>query len=107
MNPRLRDGFEAFLQKTRDTWQNDLAKFRNTFLEHQNSDRRQFEKFYRHEYAEALFERVWRTIADLLPLLLELHLPEGWTLIEQNPEDKGPRWQQRFRYYNPAFTDLT
>lgn len=102
-NPRLRSGFEKFLQALRDEWQNDLAKFRNTWLEHQTSDRRRFEKFYRPEYAESLFTSVWQAIVDILPVLLELRLREGWSLIEQDPHDPEPRWPQRFRYYNPAF----
>lgn len=102
-NRRLRDGFESFLQALRDDWQSDLAKFRNTWLEHQNSNRRRFEKFYQPEYAESLFTAVWQAIVDILPVLLELHLREGWSLIEQDPNDPEPRWAQRFRYYNPAF----
>src|SRR2546429_150290 len=66
-NPRLRAGFEEFLEQTREEWQNELAKFRNTWLEHQMGDKRQFEKFYRPQYAEALFILVWRTIVDILP----------------------------------------
>jgi hypothetical protein len=106
LNPRLRDGFEKFLEATREEWQNELARFRNTWLEHQSGDRRKFEKFYRPEYAETLFNFVWQTIADILPLLLELRLMEGWSLIEQDPKDPGPKWPQRFRYYNPAFPNL-
>jgi hypothetical protein len=105
-NPRIRVGFEKFLEQTREEWQNELAKFRNTWLEHQTGDNRRFEKFYKPEYAEALFTLVWQTIVDILPLLLELRLWEGWTLIEQHRDDPGPGWGQRFRYYHPAFTDL-
>ena len=105
-NPRLREGFEKFLELTRERWQNDLAKFRNTWLEHQRGDRQQFKKFYQPEYAEALFDAVWRTITDILPVLLELRLMEGVRLVEQPPDDPGPRWAQRFRYDHPAFRDL-
>lgn len=105
-NPRVRVGFEEFLEKTREEWQNDLAKFRNTWLEHQRGDNRRFKKFYTPEDAEALFTLVWQTIVDIMPLLLELRLWEGWTLIERHPDDPGPIWGQRFRYYNPAFSDL-
>lgn len=106
LNPRLRCGFEKLLEETRDKWQNDLAKFRNKFLEHQHIDRSRFGRFYKPENAEALFEAVWRTIADILPILLEIHLNEGWSLVEQSPDDPAPRWPQRFRYYNPDFPNL-
>jgi hypothetical protein len=97
-NPNLRLGFENFLQETRDEWQNDLSKFRNTWVEHQRSDRKHFQKFYDPKNAEWLFDTVWRTIADILPVFLELHLPHGTRLIEQPPNDPGPRWGRRFRY---------
>lgn len=74
LHPRLRDGFEAYLEQTRVQWQNDLAKFRNTWIEHQRGDRKPFAKFYQPQYAEDLFNVVWRTIAQILPELLELHL---------------------------------
>jgi hypothetical protein len=102
-NPRLRQGFESFLEATRDNWQNDLSNFRNKWLEHPKEDPGKFKKFYDTQYAEALFDTVWRTIADILPPLLELRLTEGVTLVEQHPDDPGPRWGQRFRYNHPAF----
>ncbi|HEX8815576.1 MAG TPA: hypothetical protein VF753_08755 [Terriglobales bacterium] len=105
-NPRLRQGFEKLLQDLRSEWQNDLAKFRNTWLEHQTSDPRKFQKFYTPEYAEFLFNSVWRAIVDILPNLLELRLGDGWLLIEQDPNDPGPRWPGRFRYSHAAFRDL-
>ncbi|MGA9389811.1 MAG: hypothetical protein WBV69_05125 [Candidatus Sulfotelmatobacter sp.] len=105
-NPNLRVGFEKFLQETRDEWQNDLSKFRNTWVEHQRGDRKQFHKFYDAKNAEWLFDTVWRTIADILPAFLELHLPHGTRLIEQHPNDPRPRWGQRFRYDVPHFRNL-
>jgi hypothetical protein len=104
-NPGVRAGFEKFLEGTRDEWQNELAKFRNTWIEHQTGDRSQFRKFYDPKYAEWLFDTVWHTIADILPVFLELHLPFGIRLIEQAPNDQGPRWPQRFRYDHAAFRD--
>lgn len=105
-NPTARAGFEKFLEETRDEWQNELARFRNTWVEHQTGDRKQFQKFYDPKYAERLFDTVWHTIADILPVLLELHLPHGTRLIEQHPDDPGPRWGQRFRYDVPHFRNL-
>jgi hypothetical protein len=84
-------------------WDTTLGKFRNTWLEHPVVDRRQFAKFYTPEHAETLFSNVWQAIVDILPVLLELHLMPGVRLIEQHPDDPGPRWGQRFRYDHPAF----
>jgi hypothetical protein len=98
LNSELRAGFQKFLEETRDEWQNDLSKFRNTWVEHQRGERKQFQKFYDPRNADWLFDTVWHTITDILPVFLELHLPYGTRLIEQNPNDPGPRWGQRFRY---------
>lgn len=98
LNPELRAGFEKFLEETRDEWQIDLMKFRNTWVEHQRGERKQFQNFYDPRNVEWLFDTVWRTITDILPVFLELHLPCGTRLIEQHPNDPGPRWGQRFRY---------
>ena len=100
-NPRLHEKFEELLEGTRTGWQEALAKFRNSFLEHQGGDRKDFEWFYKPENAELIFDAVWRAIANILPMLLELRLPEGICLIEQHPDDPGPRWPQRFRYQGP------
>jgi hypothetical protein len=102
-NPELRSGFENFLEHARTSWQNDLADFRNKWLEHPVGNRKQFDRFYTVPYAESLFYAVWKTIADLLPALLELKLMHGSKLVEQHPDDPGPKWGQRFRYDNPLF----
>jgi hypothetical protein len=100
-NPTLKEGFDSFLEQTRERWQNDLAKFRNTWLEHKRSDRKKFAKFYTPTYAEELFNATWNTIVIILAALLELRLPPGMHLIEQSPDDPNPKWAQRFRYTLP------
>jgi hypothetical protein len=86
------------LKTTRSDWQNSLSQFRNTYLEHQGGEREEFEWFYKPENAETLFKAVSETITNILPMLLELHLRGGIQLIEQDPNDPGPRWARRFRY---------
>lgn len=104
-NPRIRDWFEEVLMMARDEWQGELAKFRNSWVEHPHAERKKFAKFYTPEYAEFLFDKVWKTIADILPALLELYLPFGARLIEQDENDPGLRWPQRFQYVFPRPTD--
>jgi len=103
-NPNLREWFGDLLRRARMNWQNDLADFRNNWVEHQKGDRRKYDKFYTPQYAEFLFESAWRTIADILPPLLELHFPGGIRLVEQNPNYLGDRWENRFRFTLPQFT---
>jgi hypothetical protein len=45
-----------------------------------------------------LFDLVWRTIVEIIAAFLSLKLPLGFRLIEQSPDDPGPRWPNRFRY---------
>jgi hypothetical protein len=65
------------LEEARSRWQNELAKFRNTFVEHQDNDPEQFAKFCQLPFIERLFEEVWNTIVDLLAVLLKSRLPHG------------------------------
>lgn len=102
-HPDVRPWFENLLESTRNNWQNDLAKFRNSWIEHQTGDRRRYQQFYSPQYAEQLFEKVWRTITDILPALVELHFGDGIRLVEQEANDPGPRWQNRFRFHIPNF----
>jgi hypothetical protein len=106
LHPTVRAGVEKFLEGTRDRWQNDLSQFRNTWVEHQTGDREKFKKFYDPQYAESLFHAVWETSVQILAVLLEVHLPHGTRLVEQHPNDPGPRWPNRFRYDHPAFRNM-
>ena len=103
--PTVRPELGKSLEETRNQWQNDLAKFRNTFLEHQNTDSRQFVRFYQLAFIESLFEEVWNTIVDLMAVLLESRLPNGTKLALPNLE-KNPNWPNRFVLDNPAFRDM-
>jgi hypothetical protein len=93
------------LEEVRDRWQNELAKFRNTFLEHQDSDPKQFSKFYQLGCVESLFGEVRNTIIDLMAALLESRLPHG-TKLALPDLNKNPQWPNRFVFDHPAFRDL-
>lgn len=98
-NPTAPPQFEAYLRETRRLWQSDLADFRNNILEHVSEDRAKYEKFYRPDFAEKLFEAVWKAIIEIIVLLLGFKLPEGIYVIEQDPSDPGPKWAKRFRWH--------
>lgn len=102
-HPTIRDWFEQFLEQARDDWQNDLCKFRNTWVEHQRGERRNFDGFYKPEYAERVFSDAWNTIVTILAAMLETHLPFGIKLIEQNEDDPNPKWANRFQYSHSMF----
>jgi hypothetical protein len=61
-----------FLTRQRTNWQQDLATFRNDFLEHRNAEvAATVERFYEPKWADMVFIAVWRTIAELLSTFLE------------------------------------
>lgn len=103
--PDVRRELGKFLEEARSRWQNELAKFRNTFLEHQDSDPKQFAKFYQLPFIEGLFEAVWNMIVDLLAVLLESRLPHGTKLALPDLE-KNPNWPNRFVFHHPAFRNI-
>lgn len=96
--PKVRSRFADFVSSARARWQNDLAIFRNTFLEHQVGDPERFAKYYDANYVEKLFEDVWNTIVDLLAMLLESKIASGMKL--GLPDRKQyPDWPNRFMFY--------
>lgn len=96
--PSVRPELGKALEETRSRWQNELAKFRNTFLEHQDSDPKLFAKFYDTKYVEVLFEEVWNTIVELLAVLLEAKLPSHTKLAIPDP-NQMPNWPNRFVFH--------
>lgn len=98
---KLREDYENFLTDNRNGWQARLKEFRNHGVEHPKGDPNRFAYFYAVKTSEELFDCVWRTIVDILVPLLEVHLPFGTQLVEQRPDDPGPRWPNRFRFQLP------
>jgi len=98
-NRSVPDGFEKFVRDTRAGWQNELASFRNEFLEHRQGDRSAYKDFYKPENAETLFDTVWRTIVEILVMLFTLRLPKHFVLVDQGSNDPSRPWPNRFRFH--------
>jgi hypothetical protein len=96
-HPEAAPNLEQYLRDTRRLWQNDLAQFRNGFLEHQEGSRRDHEKFYELNYLESLFPAVVRTIVDVLVMLMSFRLPPLVRIVEHDDAIHGPGWPNRFR----------
>jgi hypothetical protein len=95
--PSLAQEVAHYLRKKRMDWQNDLATFRN-YLEHKDdTDPKVYEARYTPAHAEKLFDDVWRTIADILAMLVNLHLPPGSHLEEIPLNERNPVSPRRFR----------
>jgi hypothetical protein len=88
----------VYLRNQRTRWQNPLSNFRN-YLEHKDGrDPSVFAGRYDPEHAEALFGAVWRTIADILAMLVSLHLPPGTSLVEIPVEQRDAVRRRRFHF---------
>ena len=96
--PVIAQAVASYLRTQRTTWQNELGAFRN-YLEHKNeTDRAIYEDRYKPGHAEMVFEAVWRTIADILAMLVSLHLPPGTALVEIPKEQRHPVRPRRFGF---------
>jgi hypothetical protein len=104
-HPDVRPELGKSLEEVRERWQNELATFRNTFVEHQRSDPKLFAKFYDLNYVEFLFRAAWNTIVDLVALLLESKLPSG-TKLALPDLSKNPNWPNRFVFDVPSLRNM-
>jgi hypothetical protein len=94
--PVIAQAVAPYLRKQRTTWQNELGTFRN-YLEHKReTDPATYEDRYAPAHAEMLFEAVWRAIADILAMLVSLHLPPGTALVEIPPGHRQSVRPRRF-----------
>jgi hypothetical protein len=95
--PTLQPGFEKFVRDNRKEWQMELRAFRNEFLEHQQGNRMDFQKFYDASFVEKLFDTVCGTIVDLLVILMSLKLPPRVHIVVNDEKIHGP-WPNHFRW---------
>jgi len=67
------------------------------YLEHKDeTDPAVYAGHYAPAHAEMIFDRVWRTIGDILAMLVNLHLPPGTSLVEIPPDQRNPVRPRRF-----------
>jgi len=77
-----------------------MAAFRNNVLEHKDeTDHAAYAGRYEPAHAEQLFDRVWRTIADILAMLVSLHMPPRTKLVEIPEEERDKFRPRRFRFF--------
>jgi hypothetical protein len=96
--PAVSPNLEEYLREVRQLWQNDLAEFRNEFLEHQQGDRKDYLKFYDLNYVQGLFDAVTRIIVEMLVMLMSLRLPPRVHIVLHDDKIHGPGWPNRFRW---------
>ena len=87
------------MRKQRAEWQNEMADFRNNVLEHKDeTDPVAYTGRYEPAHAEKLFDTVWRTIADILAMLVSLQMPPRTQLVEIPEEQRDKVRPRRFRF---------
>jgi hypothetical protein len=103
-HPAASSNLEKYLREVRKLWQNDLAQFRNEFLEHQKGTRQDHLKFYDPNFVGSLFETVHRVIADILVMLMNLRLQAGVHIVLHDDKIHGPGWPNRYRWVIEGFS---
>jgi len=105
-HPSVVPEFGDHLRTQRTNWQNELGDFRNHFLEHRQEEPEKYKIFYQPDSAEALFDSVWRTTADILVMLLAMHLPPGVGLEEIPVAERTAQNPRRFRWVIPSLQQV-
>ena len=102
--PQMAKVFGPYLQLQHTAWQNELSTFRN-YLEHRDeTDPQVYAVHYEPAHAEKLFDEGWCTIADILAMLVSLHLPPGVRLMEIPPDQRTKVSPHRFCFDVPGTT---
>jgi hypothetical protein len=103
----------GFMKAQRIRWQNDLSLFRNDYLEHRKDEvAANVERFYDPQWAESVFNAVWRTIAELLPIFLESRFANTVSISRTPAERRRPErlrmWELHFcaPVQRPPFTKI-
>jgi hypothetical protein len=98
-HPNLILNVPELLKKQRGSWHQDLYRFRNNFIQHRSEQRKKFDSFYRTEWAEAVFDSVWRTMGELFPAFLESRFP-SMSSIRRIPESERQATDgRRFQFF--------
>lgn len=81
----------GFLKIQRAMWQNELSLFRNDYLEHRKEEVAAIVgQFYDPDWAESVFNAVWRTIAELLSMFLESRFTPNISIRRISDERRRP-----------------
>ncbi len=96
-HPKVDANFCKLLKWHRNSWQNELARFRDKWLEHQVLKPADVEKFYNLKTANAIFDCVWLAIEDIIGFLAGAKLSPSVELAEF-PDARGPTAMKRFGF---------
>jgi hypothetical protein len=91
-------GIQAFFKTQRDGWQNELANFRNNFIEHRNIPRAQFDVYYEGRKARETFELVWQVIEETLIVFLASYVRNAVGVARVPKADQNKSHPRCFRW---------
>ena len=97
-HPEIHPDLVELMKYNRTTWQSDLARFRNDYLEHHTIQQQDVLNFYSLERAESTFENVWITIEETLAALMTVKLPANVCLREIPEAERIPGMPKRFGF---------
>jgi hypothetical protein len=86
------------MKDNRATWQPDLERFRNCYLEHKKIPLQEMAPFYSLQRGEELFAGVWVAAEEILAILLAAKLPEAACLREIPEAERDPGNPTRFGF---------
>lgn len=87
-HPNVKPELIARMEINRSSWQPAFARYRNTYLEHKTMGYREAASYPSLDRAEVLFNSVWVSIEEILVLLMDAHLPDGFGLRELTEEER-------------------
>jgi hypothetical protein len=97
-NPDVNPELIARIRGNRTTWQPELMKFRNDYLEHKKIKDKDVVGVYSLESAESIFINVWVAIEEILVILLAAKLPPLFCLREIPESERNPHLPARFGF---------
>jgi hypothetical protein len=97
-NPEVGPLIIPLMKHNRSSWQADLSKFRNDYLEHQTIKRHDVASFYSLTQAETWFQNVWIAIEEILVSCLSAKLPTMCCLREIPESERPPELPKRYGF---------
>jgi hypothetical protein len=96
-HPQVDGALIQRMKQHRATWQSDLERFRNQYIEHRKLKQEDVASLYSLPNAEAFFKNVWVGIEETLIILMAAGLPPALCLLEIPQADRNPQVPKRFR----------
>lgn len=95
-HPEVSAELIARMKVNRATWQQELSRFRNNYLEHKTIKQKDVATLYSLERAEVFFQKVWIAIEELLVILMAVKVSPMFGVREIPEAERNPVLPKRF-----------